>query len=47
MDAIGGRHEVIEFDENAPLVPQFRGIDVVIDQGATHGTREMATNEAL
>jgi phosphoglycerate dehydrogenase-like enzyme len=42
IEAIGGRYEVIEFDENAPLAPQFRGIDVVIDQGGTHGTRAMA-----
>jgi D-3-phosphoglycerate dehydrogenase len=42
MEAVDGRYELIEFNEDAPLAPQFRGIDFVIDQGGEHGTREMA-----
>jgi len=42
LDAIGTRHNVITFDESAPVGPQFRDIDVVIDQGGCHSTREMA-----
>jgi phosphoglycerate dehydrogenase-like enzyme len=41
-EAIGSRHDLIEFDSSAPLAPQFAGVDVVIDQGGSLGTREMA-----
>jgi D-3-phosphoglycerate dehydrogenase len=30
------------FDQSLPLVPQFDGVDVVIDEGGSVGTREMA-----
>ena len=33
MEAIDRRHEVIEFNEDAPLAPQFQAVDFVIDQG--------------
>ncbi len=39
--AIGDRHDLEELDEGAPLAPQFAGVDVVIDQGGSVGTREM------
>jgi phosphoglycerate dehydrogenase-like enzyme len=42
LAAIDGRHEVIEFNESGSIPAQFRGIDVVIDQGGVHGTRAMA-----
>lgn len=41
VSAVGARHEISVFDETKPLAPQFAGIDVVIDQGGSVGTREM------
>jgi phosphoglycerate dehydrogenase-like enzyme len=40
--ALGGRHNFTMLDEQAPLAPQFAGVDVVVDQGGVHSTREMA-----
>ena len=40
--AIGDRHDLRIFDQSLPLVPQFDGVDVVIDEGGSVGTREMA-----
>jgi phosphoglycerate dehydrogenase-like enzyme len=40
--AIGGRHNFTILDEQAPLAPQFAGVDVVVDQGGVHSTHEMA-----
>lgn len=39
--ALGDRHNVKDFESDMPLVPQFAGIDVVIDQGGSMGTPEM------
>jgi len=39
--ALGGRHDVRVFDSQQPLVPQFEGVQVVIDHGGSVGTREM------
>ncbi len=39
--AIGDRHNLKELDDDLPLAPQFAGMDVVIDQGGSRGTREM------
>ena len=33
---------MIEFDESGSIPEQFRGIDIVIDQGGVHGTHAMA-----
>ena len=41
LTAIDGRHEVMLFDPKKPLAPQFEGVDVVVDQGGSVGTREM------
>jgi D-3-phosphoglycerate dehydrogenase len=41
-EAIGSRHDLVEFDYSAPVPPQFAGVDVVIDQGGSLGTRAMA-----
>jgi phosphoglycerate dehydrogenase-like enzyme len=40
--AVGSRHELIIYDQDAPLTPQFEGVEVVIDFGGSMGTREMA-----
>ncbi|MCC7359211.1 MAG: hypothetical protein IT317_07030 [Anaerolineales bacterium] len=45
--ALGDRHDLRLLDRQAPLAPQFAGVDVVIDHGGSAGTREMlhlATN---
>ncbi len=39
--ALGDRHELKELEDDLPLAPQFAGVDVVIDQGGSRGTREM------
>ncbi|MBI2193449.1 MAG: hypothetical protein HYU36_15850 [Planctomycetes bacterium] len=39
--AVGDRHDLRLFDGRRPIGPQFEGIDVVIDQGGSVGTREM------
>jgi phosphoglycerate dehydrogenase-like enzyme len=39
--AIGDRHDLAIFDDTRPVAQQFAGIDVVIDQGGSVGTREM------
>ena len=40
MKAIGDRHEVILYEHGQPVGEQFRGFDVVVDQGGW-GTHEM------
>lgn len=40
-EAIGDRHDLRDLDDAKPLAPQFAGVDVVIDQGGSRGTREM------
>jgi phosphoglycerate dehydrogenase-like enzyme len=40
--AIGDKHDLRILDHGQPLVPQFDGIDVVIDHGGSVGTHEMA-----
>jgi phosphoglycerate dehydrogenase-like enzyme len=42
LEAIGTNYELREYNEQLPLGPQFDGVDVVIDQGGSHGTRQMA-----
>lgn len=41
ISAIGDRHSIKVFDPAKPLSPQFKGMDVVVDQGGSVGTREM------
>ena len=40
--AIGDRHHLSIYDSDRPLADQFNAIDVVIDQGGSVGTRDMA-----
>ena len=40
--AIGDRHNLRILDYKQPIPPQFEGVDAVIDQGGSAGTREMA-----
>jgi len=42
VGAVGSEHELVLYDDHAPLAPQFNGVDVVIDFGGSMGTREMA-----
>ena len=37
--AVSARHEISVFDEEAPLAPQFEGVNAVIDHGGAAGTR--------
>ena len=39
--AVGERHDLTILDPQAPLEPQFSGIDVVVDHGGSIGTPEM------
>jgi phosphoglycerate dehydrogenase-like enzyme len=39
--AIGDRHDLAVYDENLPLAPQFEGVEAVLDEGGSIGTREM------
>jgi len=41
LAAIDDRHTVCILDYDQPIVPQFEGINVVIDHGGSAGTREM------
>ena len=40
--AVGDTHNLRILDYSQPLAPQFEGVEVVIDQGGSAGTREMA-----
>lgn len=40
--AVGDSHNLRILDYSQPLAPQFEGVEVVIDQGGSAGTREMA-----
>ncbi len=42
LEALGTRHELIEYDYTRPPASQFEGVDVVVDQGGSMGVREMA-----
>jgi phosphoglycerate dehydrogenase-like enzyme len=42
VKAVGERHELKIYDSDQPLLPQFEGIDVVVDFGGSMGTRPMA-----
>lgn len=44
--AIGDRHDLEELDDDLPIAPQFAGVDVVLDQGGSRGTREMMDEAA-
>jgi phosphoglycerate dehydrogenase-like enzyme len=41
-EALGSRHDLKLFDEEAPCEKQFADVDVVVDQGGAHSTRAMA-----
>jgi phosphoglycerate dehydrogenase-like enzyme len=41
IEAVGDRHELVVLDRSRPLDEQFAGIEVVIDQGGSVGTRAM------
>ena len=41
IQAVSSRHDLSVLDDSQPIVPQFDGVDVVIDQGGSVGTREM------
>lgn len=41
LAALGDRHNARLLDYTQPLAPQFAGMDVVIDQGGSAGTRDM------
>jgi phosphoglycerate dehydrogenase-like enzyme len=41
LSALGQNHEVRVFDKTQPLVAQFSGIEAVVDQGGSVGTRAM------
>ena len=41
IDAIGQRHDLSVLDDSHPIAPQFDGVEAVIDQGGSVGTREM------
>ena len=38
---ISDHHDVVVYDEDKPLAPQFQGIEAVVDLGGSTGTREM------
>jgi phosphoglycerate dehydrogenase-like enzyme len=40
--ALNSQHELRIYDAGVPLRPQIEGVDVVVDQGGGHSTREMA-----
>ncbi|MBM3773712.1 MAG: hypothetical protein FJW37_00945, partial [Acidobacteria bacterium] len=42
LEALGSRHQLVEYDYSRPPAAQFAGVDAVIDQGGGQGTREMA-----
>ncbi len=42
IDAVGGQHDLLLYDQTLPLLPQFQGVDVVLDHGGSMGTRAMA-----
>ena len=42
INAVGGRHDLSLYDKSLPLLPQFEGVDVVLDHGGSMGTRAMA-----
>src|SRR5882672_12726148 len=42
MSAIGDRHDLRILDYEQPIKSQFEAVHVVIDQGGSAGTREMA-----
>jgi D-3-phosphoglycerate dehydrogenase len=41
LNAVGTSHDISVFDYQGQLVPQFEEVNVVIDEGGSHGTREM------
>ena len=42
VELVGSQHELVLFDPEAPLAPQFENVDVVIEHGYGRGTRAMA-----
>ena len=42
INAVNGRHDLSLYDKSVPLLPQFEGVDVVLDNGGSMGTRAMA-----
>src|SRR5262245_50302304 len=42
ISAASRRHELILYDRNLPLPPQFEGVEAVLDHGGSMGTHAMA-----
>src|SRR3954452_16641966 len=42
LEELGDKYVLREYDAQLPLAPQFEDVDVVVDQGGSHGLREMA-----
>jgi phosphoglycerate dehydrogenase-like enzyme len=42
IKAVSDRHDLLVYDQNLPLLPQFDGVDVVLDHGGSMGTHAMA-----
>ena len=42
IEAVSDRHDLFLYDQNAPLLLQFEGVDVVLDHGGSMGTHAMA-----
>ena len=41
VERVGIRHDISVFEEAESLIPQFAGVEAVIDFGGSIGTREM------
>ena len=41
LKTVGLKHDISVFDYHGPLAAQSEGVDIVIDEGGSHGTREM------
>jgi phosphoglycerate dehydrogenase-like enzyme len=41
LQLVGAKHDISVINYEGALAPQFEGVDVVIDEGGSHGTREM------
>ena len=41
LQSVGAKHDISIFDVQKALAPQFEEVDVVIDEGGSHGTRAM------
>ena len=41
LEGVAGRYPVALYDPSQPMSEQFAGVDVVVDQGGSVGTREL------